>query len=180
MINFRFCTDLTPGDSKVDRTLKVDQKKIFSWILPTFHGSHCMYPRELIIKLKVVYNIVSHNFYLDKNTVRWHWKHLYSDLKNHQICDFGQLWRLPEREQCKIVGLSFRYKLLKISFLTTFITIKTLYDEIWNIYVRFVKSLNFSNLETFGDSWGENDASWKVDHGVQCIKWHLWQLLYRS
>ena len=31
------------------------------------------------------------------------------------------------------------------------------------ISVRFVKSLNFSNLENFGDSWGENDVSWKVD-----------------
>ena len=45
------------------------------------------------------------------------------------------------------------------------------------ISVRFVKSLNFTNLENFGDSWGENDASWNVDHGNQCcLKWHFRQL----
>jgi len=34
--------------------------------------------------------------------------------------------------------------------------------------IRFVKSLNFSNLENFGDSWRENDASWKVDYRYKC------------
>ena len=38
----------------------------------------------------------------------------------------------------------------------------------FEIAVRFVKSLNFTNLDNFGESWGENDASWKVDHGNQC------------
>ena len=46
------------------------------------------------------------------------------------ICEFGQLWRLPESEQCKIGSLLSRYKLFKIAFLTTFIPIKTLYDQI--------------------------------------------------
>ena len=72
-----------------------------------------------------------------------------SDLKNHQICEFGQLWRLLEREQCKIGSLLWRYKLFKISFLTTSILIETLYNQIWNICVRFVKSLNYLNLENF-------------------------------
>jgi len=36
------------------------------------------------------------------------------------------------------------------------------------ISVRFVKALNFTNLENFGDSWGENNASSKVDHVNQC------------
>ena len=41
------------------------------------------------------------------------------------------------------------------------------------------QSLNFSNLENVGDSWRENDAFWKVDHGNQCcLKWHFWQLLF--
>ena len=62
-----------------------------------------------------------------------------SDLKNHQIYEFGQLWRLPEAEQCKIGSLSLRYNLFKILFLTTFIPIKTLYNQIWNICVRFLK-----------------------------------------
>ena len=46
----------------------------------------------------------------------------------HKFDDFGQLWRLPEGEQCEIESLSLRYKLFKISFLTTFISIKTLYE----------------------------------------------------
>jgi len=56
-----------------------------------------------------------------------------SDFKNHQICEFGQLWRLPEGEQCKIESFSSKYKLFKILFLTTFISIETLYGQIWNI-----------------------------------------------
>ena len=35
------------------------------------------------------------------------------------------------------------------------------------IAVRFVKSLNFMNLENFGDSWGKNNTIWNVDHGNQ-------------
>ena len=58
---------------------------------------------------------------------------------------------------------------------------KTHYDQIWNICVGFLKSLYFSNLENFGDSWGENDASWKVDHENQfCLKYHFWQLFFQS
>ena len=49
------------------------------------------------------------------------------DLKNHQICEFGQLQRLMEGEQCTIGSLSWRYKLFKISFLTTFISMKTVF-----------------------------------------------------
>ena len=30
--------------------------------------------------------------------------------KNHQICEFGKLWRLPEGEDCKIGSFSSRYK----------------------------------------------------------------------
>ena len=59
------------------------------------------------------------------NMIRW----------SHQICEFGQLWRLPEGEDCKIGSFSWRYKLFKIPFLTTFVWIKTLYDQIWNIFV---------------------------------------------
>ena len=52
-----------------------------------------------------------------------------SDLKNHQICEFDQLWRLQEGEQCKIGSLSWKYKLFKILFLTTFISnIQLLYQ----------------------------------------------------
>ena len=39
---------------------------------------------------------------------------------------------------------------------------------------------NFSMQNIFGDSWRENDASWKVNHGHQyCLKWHFWYLLFR-
>ena len=82
---------------------------------------------------------------------------------------------------CKIKSLSWRYKLFKILFLTIFIPTKTLYDKKWNICVRFFKSLNFSNLENFGDSWGENDASWNVDHGdLCCLKLCFWQFSFWS
>ena len=52
------------------------------------------------------------------------------DLKYHQIFEFGQLWRLPEGEQCNIESSSLKYKLFKISFLKTFISIKTLNHQI--------------------------------------------------
>ena len=32
-------------------------------------GVKTMYPRELIMKFKVAYNVVSDNFYIDQNTV---------------------------------------------------------------------------------------------------------------
>ena len=50
--------------------------------------------------------------------------------KNHQIYEFGKLWRIPVGEQYKIWSL---HKLFKIPFLTTFISNKRLYDQIWNI-----------------------------------------------
>ena len=31
-----------------------------------------VYPRELIMKFKIVYNVVFDNFYFDQNTVRCH------------------------------------------------------------------------------------------------------------
>ena len=36
--------------------------------------------------------------------------------------------------------------------------------------IIFVKFLNFSNLENFGDSWRENDASWKIYHGINVVQ----------
>ena len=60
------------------------------------------------------------------------------DLKHHQIFEFGKLWRLPEGKDCKIRSFLWRYKLFKISFLTTLISIKTLYDKIWNIFVDHI------------------------------------------
>ena len=58
----------------------------------------------------------------------------------------GQIWnnwRLPEGEDCKIGSSSLRYKLFKISFLTTFSRPK----HFMIIQTFFVKSLIFSNLE---------------------------------
>ena len=81
-------------------------------------------------------------------------------------------------ERYKIGILLWRYKLFEITFLKTFVSTKTFHDLIWNISVRFVKSLNISHLENFGDSWRENYASWKVDHENQCLKWLFWKLLF--
>ena len=101
--------------------------------------------------------------------------------KHHQICEFGKLWRLPEGEYCKIGSFSCGYKLFKILFLTTFVSIKTLWSNLKyfgrsDLYFFWI----FSYLNIFGDSWRENDASWKVDHGYQyCLKWYVWQILFR-
>ena len=53
--------------------------------------------------------------------------------------------------------------MFKILFLTTFISNIQLLYQIWNNCVRF-----FSNLKNFGNSWGENDASWKIYQRDQC------------
>ena len=37
-------------------------------------GVKTVYPRELIMKFKVIDNVVSDNFYFDQNTVWCHWK----------------------------------------------------------------------------------------------------------
>ena len=76
--------------------------------------------------------------------------------QNHQICEFGKLWRLPEGEDCKIGSFSYRYKLFKISFLTTFVSIKTLYDQIWNIFVDQIYLIfEFFRIWTFLATPGE-------------------------
>ena len=93
-----------------------------------------------------------------KNCVRY---------KNHQICEFGQLWRLPEGLQCKIGSLSLRYRLFKIPFLTTFISTKTLYFQIWNI-CQISK-----NFEFF-----ESGKFWRSLRGERCIlKGWSWRLM---
>ena len=92
---------------------------------------------------------------------------------------YSKFWRLLGGERCILKGWSWRSILFKTPYLTTFISTKTLYNQMWNICV-IVKSRNFSDLENFGDSWRENDASWKIYHGDQCcLKWHFWQLLFR-
>ena len=68
------CTVFLLGASKVDK-----KKQFFlrnSSILPTSEnlGVKSVYPRELIIEFKAVYNVVSDKFYLDRNNVRYHWK----------------------------------------------------------------------------------------------------------
>ena len=83
-------------------------KLFITWFLTTF------------IPTKTMYRVIGNN------CIRF---------KNHQICEFGKLWRLPEGEDFKIGSFSLRYKLFKIPFLTTFVSIKTFYDQIWNIFV---------------------------------------------
>ena len=53
-----------------------------------------------------------------------------------QILEFfesGKFWRLLGGERCILKGWSWRSILLKIPYLTTFISTKTLYNQIWNI-----------------------------------------------
>ena len=159
-----------------------DVNNVQCWILPTSEAlgvklsilNSWLWTSNLFITSILISFYFNQKLYsvIGKNCIRF---------KNHQFCEFGQLWRLPQGEQCKIWSLSFRCKLFKISFVTTFIPNKTLYNQIWNIYVRFVISFNFSNLENFDDFCGEKDASSKVYHQDQCcLKWHFWQLLFRT
>ena len=60
-------------------TSKTNQKRFFlqnDWVLPTLEtlGVKTVYFKELVMKFKVVYNVVSGNFYFDQNNVRCHWK----------------------------------------------------------------------------------------------------------
>ena len=74
------------------------------WILPTLEALEVKtaYPKKFITKLKVVYNVFSDNFYCNQNAVRSNLKKTVQNLKNYKICEFDQLWRLPEIERCKI------------------------------------------------------------------------------
>ena len=63
--------------------------------------------------------------------------------------------------------LTQKYKIGKLFFhrfhnIAEFFGTKSQFDK------KKSQSLNFSNLENFGNCWGENDASWKVFHGYQC------------
>ena len=107
------CTVFSLGASKNDQKTIISAKWLNFANLETL-GVNTLYPRELMMKFKVVYNVVSDNFYFDQNTVRCLWKITVSDLKNPQICEFGQLWKLLEGELCKIGSLSWIYKLFKI------------------------------------------------------------------
>ena len=66
MTNSRRCTVFSLGASKVD------QKMFFlnAWISPTSEALRVktVYPRELIIKFKVAYNVVSDDFCSDQNS----------------------------------------------------------------------------------------------------------------
>ena len=83
--------------------------------------------------------------------------------ENHQICGFGKIWRLPEGEHCKIGSFSCEYKLFKIPFLTTFVSIKTLYDQIWNIFVNQIY-LIFELFES-GNFWRLLEGEWCILEG---------------
>ena len=63
---------------------------------------------------KVVINNIVDIIHFDQNTVGQILKNCVRSKKNHQICEFGQLWRLPWGEQSKIGSLSWKYKLFKI------------------------------------------------------------------
>ena len=56
--------------------------------------------------------------------------------KNHQICEFGKIWRFSEGEHCKIGSFSCENKLFKIPFLTTFVLIKTLYLPDFSLFQK--------------------------------------------
>ena len=83
-------------------------------------------------KLFILFFLTS--FILTKTLSNQIWKD-YAWSKNHQNFESGQLWRLPEGEKSKIGSLTSGHKLFKTPFLTTFSSIKTLYNQIWNIFV---------------------------------------------
>ena len=98
--------------------------------------------------------------------------------RNHQICEFGQLWRLPEGEQFKIGSFSWSYiiRCLKYHFwlLLSWSKHSMIKSEI-SLSIRFILSLNFLNLEIFGDFCRQNDASWNKNKS--CKKWYFKQLI---
>ena len=60
-----------------------------------------------------------------------------------------KLWRLLEGEWCILEGWLRNSMLFKMTFLTTFVSIKTLYDQIWNIFVN----QSYLVFEFFESSW---------------------------
>ena len=71
------------------------------------------------------------------------------DRKNHQICEFSNLQRLVEGEQCTIgSSLSWRYKLFKYHFWQRLGRPKKHYAHIWNI-CRICQCLKNFESENF-------------------------------
>ena len=100
------------------------------------------------------------------------WKHCVRSKKS-SICEFGQLRRLPEREKCIMGSLSLIYKLSKISFLTTFISTKTLHDH-WSILKyrsEICQIFEFFEYEKF----------WRLLGGERCIleSWSWRSMLFK-
>ena len=107
------------------QNLAISQKKSVFWSTLEAPSEKTVHLQELVMVFKVVVNnIVDIIIPFDPNIFRSNVK----DLRNHLICEFDKRWRLPEGEKCKIGSLSWRYK-FTISFLITFISIKTLYDQ---------------------------------------------------
>ena len=86
MTNSWRCTVFLLGENSVRKQCKLTKKRFFlrngwfflrnDWILPISEtlGVKTVYPRELIITFKVVYNVVSDNFHFDQNTIQCYWK----------------------------------------------------------------------------------------------------------
>ena len=96
-------------------------------------------------------------------------KTLYDQIWNIcQICQIfaffesWKFWRLLEGEKCILKGWSCKSMLFKITFLTTLISIKTFYDKIWNICVRFFISLNFLILTILATPGGRKMHSGRL------------------
>ena len=83
---------------------------------------------------------------------------------------FSQLQRLIDRIRCTFRSWSRYTKLFILSFLTSFILIKTLSDRIWNHCARS-KNHQILSLVNFGGSWRENSWKKEVYHrGISCLK----------
>ena len=99
------------------------------WPTSEAPGGRPVQNRKFIIEIKVVFL-----------TIFIHTKTLYDEIRNI-------FWRLLGGERYILIGRSWRSMLLKITFLTTFISIVKLCNQIWQNYsLWFLISTNYRQL----------------------------------
>jgi len=132
-----------------------------------------------LVGIKLVRNYVLNNFKLCSqlsNIHSFHSKSLWN-WQNSVISKKESFVGL--RKRCIFRGWLWYSKLFKIPFMTTFTSTKTLYNLIYNI-CDICQIFEFFEYGKFWPLLGENDVSWKVNHGEQsCLKYHSWQISFR-
>ena len=95
------------------------------------------------VEIKVARNVILNNFDISVRIARVHSfpsRRIQNWQKFTIFCnlpEFLQLWILLEGERCTLANRSLRSKLFKMTFLTTFISTSTMYNQNWKRWFFF-------------------------------------------